>query len=154
AQSTSTSQLRRIPSVFDAKATGEFHGQVTWEGEVLAAPPFETQPVPLAGEILGRKQIRPNPNVPTIDRKARGVRNAVVYLRDVDFQTSKPWDHPPVRVEMRDCQFHIIQGLDESAIGFVRRGEPVRMVSADSHFHMLHADGTVFWNFAFPDPGM
>jgi hypothetical protein len=55
---------------------------------------------------------------------------------------------------MRDCQFHVIQGLDESAIGFVRRGEPVQMVSADSHFHMLHADGAVFWNFAFPDPGM
>jgi hypothetical protein len=118
------------------------------------AAAFETQPVPLAGDILGKKQIRPNPNLPIVDNFTKGVGNAVVFLRDISPSNSKPWDHPPVSVEMRGCQFHVLQGPADSSVGFLRRGEQVRMVSADKHFHSLHAEGAAFWNFAFPDPGL
>jgi hypothetical protein len=152
----SSPRLPQIPnetvSSYDAGAAGEIHGQVTWQGPIPSAPPFETHPIPLAGEILGKKQVRPNPNLPVIDPSTRGVRNAVVYLRDVSPGNRKPWDHTPVRVEMRDCQLHVVQGGTDSSVGFVRRGDRVHVVSVDKYFHLLHAEGAAFWNFAFPDP--
>src|SRR5581483_4426080 len=36
--------------------------------------------------------------------------------------------------------------------GFVRRGDPVTMVSRDKAFHALHADGAAFFTLTFPDP--
>jgi hypothetical protein len=107
----------------------------------------------MAGEILGTKQVRPNPNVPAVDPATAGIANAVICLRDIALEKSKPWDLPPVCLEMRDCQFHVIQGQCDSTVGFVRRGQNLEMVSKDRYFHSLHADGASFWNFAFPDPG-
>jgi hypothetical protein len=106
------------------------------------------------GEILSQKQVRPNPNLPAIDSATKGVGNAVVFLRQVDLDKSKPWDHPPVTVEMKDCQFHILQGAIDASVGFVRRGDKIKMVSADRYFHSLHVEGAAFWNFTFPDPGL
>jgi hypothetical protein len=137
-------------SHFDPSTAGSIIGQVTWEGTVPTSPPLELFPIPGGGEILGHKQVRPNPNLPRIS-PARGVANAVVYLRHIRLEESKPWGFPPVSVEMRDCQFRLIQGETVSSVAFARRGEAVTLVSRDNHFHAVHADGATFLNFAFPD---
>jgi hypothetical protein len=76
----------------------------------------------------------------------------VVFLRGVEAQKGKRWDHPSVRLEQRDCQFHIVQGQADSPFGFVRCGESIEMVSRDRHFHSLHAGGAAFFSLTFPDP--
>ena len=93
-----------------------------------------------------------NPNKPRVDPHTRGVGNAVVFLRGVDPQRARPWDHPPVCVEQADYRIEIRQGQAHSAYGFVRRGERVEMVSTQEAFHSLHAGGAAFFTLAFPDP--
>jgi hypothetical protein len=115
-------------------------------------PPFEIYPNPLAGEVLSKRQMRPNPNSPAINEKNHGVRGAVVFLRGLDPERARPWDLPPVRIEQRDCQLHVLQGAADSQVGFVRRGDAIEMVSRDRFFHSLHADGASFFNYTFPDP--
>ena len=75
----------------------------------------------------------------------------MVFLRGVDPRRSRPWDHPPVRVELRDYQIHVCQGDREGASGFVRRGESIEMVSRQSLFHTLRVRGVSFFARAFPD---
>jgi hypothetical protein len=125
---------------------------VVWEGAIPTIAPFEVPPNPLAGEVFRKKQVRPNPNTPVIDSWTRGVANAVVFLRGVDSNQGKRWDHPPVRVEQRGCQYHVVQGRVDSAFGVVRCGDGVELVSRDRHFHSLHAGGAVFFSLTFPDP--
>jgi hypothetical protein len=146
--------VKRTVSHFNPETAGEISGEVIWHGPIPSAPPFETQALPTPNEILGKKQLRANPNLPKIDPSTHGVANAVVYLRNAPIDQSKPWDHPPVRVEMRGCEFHIVQGTADSGVGFVRLGDMVQMISVDKYFHLLHAAGAAFWNYAFPDPGM
>jgi hypothetical protein len=101
---------------------------------------------------LREKRREANPNAPHVDPSSRGVGNAVVFLRGVDLRRAKPWDHPPVCVEQRGRQFHILQGKLDSRFGVVRRGESIDMVSREPVFHSLHASGAAFFTLAFPDP--
>jgi hypothetical protein len=144
---------RQASARFDAASAGAITGRVTWEGDIPQAPSFEIQASPLAGEVLRKRQTRPNPNAPRIDPHDRGIGNAVVFLRGIDSQQAKPWDHPPVVVEQVDCQFQIKQGdLPASQFGFVQRGAAVTMVSRDRAFYSLRAGGAAFFTLAFPDP--
>jgi hypothetical protein len=146
------------PAVADAGAAfnpatcGVVRGRVTWEGMLPTVEPFKNPPNPLAGEVLRKTQLRPNPNAPAIDPQTKAVANAVVFLRGVKVNEAKAWDLPPVRVEMRDCQFHVLQGKADSQVAFVRRGGAIEMVSRDGWFHSLHAAGSAFFTYAFPDP--
>ncbi len=136
---------------FDAATTGTVQGSVTWQGELPNVPPFVTRPHPLAGLGLRERQVREHPNAPRINPETRGVANAVVYLRGVDPKRSRPWDLPPVRLEMRDRRVFVCQGEREFHVGVVRRGDAVAMVSKDPYFHALHADGAAFFTLMFPD---
>jgi hypothetical protein len=137
---------------FDPATAGMIRGQVIWDGEIPAVPPLEVMPNPLAGEMLQKKQRRPNPNAPRIEPRTKGVANAVIFLRGLDPRRGKRWDHPPLRVEQRDGQFHLLQGDAEGQTGFVHRGDAIRMVSRDRFFHSLHASGAAFFTLTFPDP--
>lgn len=141
-----------VAAAFDPSTAQAIRGRVTWPGPVPQVPPFETAPNPLGGAVLRERQRRPNPHQPMIDPQTRGVTGAVVYLRGVDLSRSKAWDWPPVRVEQRDCRFHLLQGSADTTIGFVRRGDRVAMVSRDPHLHALHAGGAAFFTLSFPDP--
>src|SRR5262249_7479941 len=94
----------------------------------------------------------PNPNAPAIDAQTRAVRGAVVFLRGIDPRRARPWDLPAVRVVQQGQRFHVRQGADDGAVGFVRRGAAVEMMSADGVFHSLHAGGAAFFTLTFPDP--
>lgn len=141
-----------LASHFDPATACTLRGQVTWDGEILVVPPFEVWSIPLAEDGSREKHTAPNPNAPAVDPHTRGVANAVVFLRGVDSGHARPWDHPPVRVEMRDRQFHVLQGDRDTRVGFVRRGDRVEMVSRDPVFHAVHADGAAYFTLAFPDP--
>jgi hypothetical protein len=142
-----------IGSRFDPMTAGTIRGRVTWEGDVPAVAPFRARINWLTGPPPEQRLVRANPNAPHIDADSRGVRDAVVYLEGVDPAKSKPWDHPAVRVEQCGRRLHVRQGTADSPVGFVRRGEGVKMVSKDSLLHSLHADGAAFFTLTFPDPG-
>jgi hypothetical protein len=139
-------------AAFDPLRAGTIRGQVVWSGEIPVVPPLEVQPNPLAGEILHKKQLRPNPNAPSIEPSTKGLGNAIVFLRGVDPKHGKPWDHPPVLVEQRAGEFHVIQGGADTHFGFVRRGSTIAMISRDPFFHSLHASGDAYFTLTFPDP--
>jgi hypothetical protein len=94
----------------------------------------------------------PNPHAPLIDPQTHGVGNAVVFLRGVDRRRSRPWDLPPVRVELGEYRLQVRQGEYTSPFGFVRRGSSIDMMSTRPIFHTLHAEGAAFFTLAFPDP--
>jgi hypothetical protein len=139
-------------SRFDPATAGTIRGQVLWHGDV-------PNPSPLAAPLPdGRGNYRPaelpNPFAPAVDGKTRGLAWAVVYLKGIDPERGRPWDLPPVRVEMRDYRIHIRQGDDEARpVGFVRRGDEIEMASADPVHHTLRARGAAYFSLPFPDPG-
>jgi hypothetical protein len=136
-----------IPA-FDAAASIE--GQVVWAGKL---PAVERFPHPIAGD-LGEHNgpLRRNPFAPVIDRASRAVSDVVVYLRGVDVERARPWDHPPVRIEQRDWRLHVVQGKRDTGIGLMRCGDPIDMVSRDARLHALRARGATHFTLAFPDP--
>lgn len=140
-----------IGSDFDAATAGTIHGRVTWQGTIPQVPEYRA-PVSPGSEHAGQpRRFWPNPNVPRIDPKTKAVAGAVVFLRGVDPRRARPWDHPSVRVELRDYQIHVIQGDHDANSGFVRRGEAMAMVSRQKLFHALRVRGAAFFTRAFPD---
>jgi hypothetical protein len=133
---------------FDASTAGRVFGSVGWTGEKPAPPPFLFG-VPAADGNFTMKMI-PNPNAPTINEK--NVAGAVVFLRGIDPSRAKPWDLPPVRVEMKDRNIRVIQGDAAGRVGFVRRGDAVEMKSAEPVYHVLRTRGASFFSLTFPQP--
>src|SRR3954453_7589641 len=95
-------------AAFDPAACGTIEGRVTWTG-----------PVPEVGQFLygmpkgdGSFETRmmANPNAPHIDPESKAVAEAVVCLRGIDPARARPWDLPPVRVELADRQIVVKQG--------------------------------------------
>lgn len=136
---------------FEPATVGTLSGQVKWEGPIPQVPPVVTRPCSVAMEGLREKLVRDNPNAPDIDPQSRAVRGAVVYLRGVDRHRSRPWDLPPVRVELRDRRVHVLQGEADSSVGFVRRGDQVELTSREALFHSLHFRGPSFFGVSLPD---
>jgi hypothetical protein len=81
----------------------------------------------------------------------QSLTNAVVMLRGVDPERSRPWDQPPVRVEIKEHRMCIQQGDVVSPYGFVQRGQSVEMVSRDTAFHSIQARGAGFFTIPFAD---
>src|SRR5207248_8829156 len=122
-----------------------------WAGAVPGVPPFEIRSLVSEWSPPKPRLVRENPHTPRIDQGSSGVGDAVVFLRGVDPQLSRTWDHPPVIVEHRERQLWVQQGDIRSRIGFVRHGEAVTMVSRESAFNALHAGGAAFFTLTFPD---
>ena len=145
------SRAEPTASHFDPAATGTVQGRVLWQGDAPAVPGFRFPK--LTPETGLTWEDRANPNAPRIDRDSGGLGSAVVLLRGVDPARSRPWDHPPVRVEQRDYQIRVVQRPDEGAsVGFVCRGGRAELVSRDPAFHSLRGRGAAFFTLAFPDP--
>jgi hypothetical protein len=137
--------------MFDAASTGTITGRVVWGGKLPAVPPLIERPNSAGPTFDKGMTLWPNPNSPIIDPKTQAVQGAVIFLRGVDPQRARPWDRPPVRIVLQGRKLHVLQGDEDSSIGFVRRGDAVEMVSEDSIFHSLHASGAAYFTLAFPD---
>jgi hypothetical protein len=139
-------------SRFDPSAAGAISGQVVWSGELPAAAPFTYRIDAALVNSLSDLHLRRNPYASNIDPSTRAVRDVLVYLRGVDVERARPWNHTPVRVEQGDLQLEVVQGDRMTPIGFVRRGDSIEMVSRDPRYHALHASGAEYFTLAFPDP--
>jgi hypothetical protein len=139
-------------AAFDPARTGTIHGSVRWEGPAPEPPPFKvhTNWYPGKNDLLGL--VRERPNVPRIDRVGKGVAQAVIFLRGVDPLRSRPWDHPPARIELRDMRLQVLQGDNSVQTGFVRRGDQFSMTSHDRPYHSLHAAGADYFTFTLAEP--
>jgi hypothetical protein len=141
-----------IGTAFDRVQVGSISGVVRWQGAIPTTAPFRAGGYFADGHIIPGPIIRENPNVPRVDHRTRAVQGAVVFLRGVDAKKSRPWDLPPVQVEMRDLRLHIRQGATDSSFGFVRQGDRVTAVSRDRAFHVLWLRGAAFCSIPLPDP--
>lgn len=129
---------------------GTVRGQVVWEGPIPQPPPIlASMPTESGGY---RWTDMPNPFAPQIDPMSRGLAGAVVSLKEVDPAASRPWDHPPVRVELAGFQMHVTQGHERRRVGLVRRGDEITTVSHDPAHHMLRGRGAAFFTLALPRP--
>jgi hypothetical protein len=138
---------------FDPTAAGEITGRVVWQGDVPQVAAFRA-PVNAGGAAAsGPRRNWPNPLAPIIHERSRGVAGAVVFLRQVDPKLSRPWNLPPVRVEMRDYDYRVRQGDVETRTGFVRRGDTVEFVSLQAAFHSVRGRGDAFFTLALADEG-
>jgi Polysaccharide lyase family 4, domain II len=138
---------------FDPAHTGTLQGRVTWKGALPSVPDYRSPANPLALEKGNPWLNWYNPHAPVIDAKSRAIAGAVVFLDAVEPDASRPWEHPPVRVAIRDHRFHVFQGETETpgAIGFVRRGDTVEFVSRQDAFFAIQLRGARFYSLPFPD---
>lgn len=151
APAETSSSLVEIGRAFDPAIAGEIRGRVTWRGALPEVPPYRA-PVSPGNEHAGQPFHHwPNPYAPCIDPGTSGVAGCVISLRGVDPQRSRPWDLPPVRIELRDYQIHVCQGDRDASCGFVRRGDAITMISRQGLFHSLHVRGAAFFARGFPD---
>lgn len=137
-----------LASKFNPDISGTITGQVIWAGVVPEVPSLQSWLRGRSGSI--DRLIRPNPNAPRIDPQTRGVDKAVVFLRSVPVERSKPWHHQPVHVEQNDYGLRVRQGDVVSPYGFVRRGAEIEAVSHQLVFHVLRARGAAFFGLTFP----
>ncbi len=145
-----------LGAAFDQKATGTITGTAMWEGDPPHVAPFKIYGLP--GDYpVDVRQDQPNPNAPRIhDRTGEQapLEGAVVFLRHVDLEKSRPWDQPMVHVEQRDRHLLIRQGESVANVGWVRSGESIEVTNADGHFHMLRGRGAAFFSMPFTDQNL
>src|SRR5262249_26858331 len=146
AENTPPKTASPASTLFDAPTAGDISGQVIWEGDLPAPDWLEMRTDP----PVARGQRTPNPNQAQVDPASKGIGNAVVFLRGAAARKSRPWDHPPVRVQMRDFKFRVHQGEAIGQVGFVRAGDGVDFVSRDA-FHALEVRGAAFFSLRFVD---
>ncbi len=140
-----------LASAFDPAACGTITGRVVWDGPVPTVAGHSGR-VNLFGQTNATSPFNvANPHAPVVNPRTRGVAGVVVYLHGVEPRRSRPWDLPPVRVELRDLNAHVFQGETESIYGFVRRGESVAILSREPVFHSLHARGAAYFTVPLPD---
>jgi hypothetical protein len=120
-------------------------------GAPPSVPSYRSPTNPLSDGPGGTWQNWTNPLTPVIDPQSGGVAGAVVFLQEVAPQQGRPWNHPPVRVEVRDHTLHVLQGEADGLAGFVRRGQAVPFVSRQDSFVSIRLRGAAFFALPLPD---
>jgi hypothetical protein len=148
---TSSATTTVAPSRFNTATAGSVTGRVRWTGAVPTVPDIAVERL-LADGVKIEHVTRPNPHAPQVDSSG-GVGGAVVFIRGVDPSLARPWDLPPVTVDMRDDGPIVRQGNNSPAlIGFAHRGDDLTMVSKQTRFQMVRARGAAFFTLSLPDP--
>jgi hypothetical protein len=138
------------PTSFDPASCGTITGLVTWVGPVPVVHPAR-QLVIRADDSGYDLRSEPLANAPKIDPNTRGLDAAVVFLREVNPATAKPWNLPPAAVEIRDGQILVDQNKRATRAGFVRRGDSVEMRSREPYLHILRGRGAAYFALPFPE---
>jgi hypothetical protein len=140
-----------IGTAFDPRSTGVVTGRVTWAGDIPNVPLFHAPMSPAVERIGEPVEDWPNPLAPRIDPKSRGVAETVVFLRGIDPRRGRPWDHPPARVVLTECQIRIAQGGQRGRVGVARLGDTIEMATQQGDFDVLQARGAAFFSLTFPE---
>ncbi len=140
---------------FQPEHVGVIQGKVTWEGTLPNVPNIRVFNNPVFLPKWPTKDYTkkfPNPNAPIIS-KNRGIKDAVVFLRQMNPAKAKKWNHPPVDVYFQDYQIHIKQGNKAVPVGFIQRGQKVSFSSEEERFHAIRAEGAAFFTMTLPKGG-
>ena len=124
-----------------ATPTGTIMGRVVWDGESPNIPALKV--IALKPGALTEQ---PNPNTPSINAKTRGVAQALVFIRQVDFDGD--WPYPQARIVFDDGQLTIHQGERQGRIGIARRGDDFTAIALEKKGHHLVGRGAD--HFAMP----
>jgi hypothetical protein len=138
-------------TAFDATRVGRVRGQVSWTGAIPNPPGF-LYGVPRDDGPGFAFRTAENPNRPHIDTHTRAVADAVVLLRGIDPAQARPWDLPPVQVELGEGRITVVQGDRRSRVGFVRRGDRITVRSTEPVYHVLRGRGAAFFSLPLPEP--
>jgi hypothetical protein len=134
---------------YDPQIAGSIRGRVVWQGALPSIAPIRGN---VTTSLYQHDHIvRENPNRPVVDAGSLGVGNAVVFLRKVDPDRCKAWDHERVRIEQCDLEIRIHQGAG-GRIGFMRVGDAIEVVSRDKHYHALRGRGAAVFTLPLVDP--
>lgn len=136
---------------FDPAMTGRVAGRVAWGGVIPETPGF-LYGLPRPGGLGFEFRTAENPNRPRVHPKTKAVAGAVVFLRGIDPAAARPWDLPPVRVEVGNGRITVVQGDRRDRAGFVRRGDAFTAVSTEPAYHLLRGRGDAFFGLALPEP--
>lgn len=140
-----------VSTKFDAATCGTITGRVRWTGSVPDVPPIDVERNP--GGNGTQHFLRPNPHAPKIDPATNGVAGLVVFLRGINPELARPWDHPPVTVVLHDERPIVRIGEAAPGIaGMVRRGDAVTFVSSQAMPHNVRARGAAFFTLTLPEP--
>ncbi len=139
-----------LASAFDPAQTGQIAGRVTWNGAIPVTPGF-VYGVPIENGMGFTFRTAENPNRPQIDPESRAVAGAVVYLRGIAIEKARPWDLPPVNVEVGDGRMTVIQGENRGRVGFVQAGSAFSASSTEAKYHVLRGRADGFFSLALPD---
>lgn len=143
-----------LGEAFDVKEASQIRGRVKWVGQLPDVPPFRAPLSPGTDKPDKAPRSWLNPNVPQVDAATAGLGGAVVQLRGVDPRRSRPWNHAPVRVEMREYRLDVLQGEEASRTGILRVGDEVEMTKCQDEFESVLGRGAAFFSLAFPDDGL
>ncbi|MFO0822911.1 MAG: hypothetical protein U0792_07295 [Gemmataceae bacterium] len=140
-----------IGSAFDQQTCGSISGRLTWNGPLPTAQDFPHHTPKADGTfVLGTA---PNPYRPVIDPQTRSLAGVVVLVQGVDPAVSRPWDLPPVAVEMSREKITVVQGERRGRVGFVRRGDSISVASTEGAYHVFRGRGDAFFSLTLPEPG-
>lgn len=129
--------------------TGTISGRVIWSAPVPQVPDFLHPRLRPNGQGLDYQTVA-NPNRPQINTESGGLGGAVVMLRQLDVNGSRPWDHPPVRVEIGNGRIEVIQGAVRGRVGFVRVGDDVQVEPTEPRLLILRGRGGDFFGLTLP----
>lgn len=139
-----------IGTAFDPGACGTVAGRVTWTGPVPVVADFPDHRPQPDGTCLYLSA--KNPYAPRVAAKSKALAGAVVWLQGTDPAKARPWDHPPVAVEVESQAIAVAQGERRGRVGFVRRGDAVTVSSVDARYHVLRGRGDAFFSLTLPEP--
>jgi hypothetical protein len=136
-------------SSFVAEKSGDVTGVVTWSGQTPEVPPIVYIAIRPDGLGCENRSID-NPNRPQIDASTKALAGAVVFLKGINPCAARPWDLPPVRVELGDRKITVVQGTRKDRVGFVRRGERFEAIATDGSYQILRGRGDDFFSMTLP----
>lgn len=140
-----------LASQFDPATCGSISGQIWWSGSPPQYPQIDGIVLQPGGKAISKQF--PNPNTMRLHGSSQCVEHAIVFLEGVDPARSRPWDHAPVQIEIRQDRIRVIQGDGEArGVGVVQAGDEVEMVARNDSANVLSARGAAFFGLAFPDP--
>lgn len=139
-----------IGTAFNPATSGSISGRVTWNGPLPTANDFPHHRLNPDGTLVPVTGI--NPYRPIIDAQSHGVAGVVVSLQGIDAANSRPWDWPPVSVEISNEKITVVQGGRRGRVGFVRRGDSISISSTDAAYHVLRGRGDAFFGHTLPEP--
>jgi hypothetical protein len=138
------------PAGHDPAAGGTVAGVVAWKGTPVAVPALVHVGLQPDGTVA--TTTHPDTDAPAPDPATGGLAGVVVFVRGIDPNRARPWDHPPASVEADAHGITVRQGGTVGRAGLVRAGDEVTLTAAVP-LSAVRARGAAFFTLTLPEPG-